>query len=68
MAGTIRACFANGGLEPLEHLDVPEGEILTITIIRLPPEEQGAVLSALPEVGKTSSMRKSSNATSMLTA
>jgi predicted DNA-binding antitoxin AbrB/MazE fold protein len=36
MAGTIRARFANGVLEPLERLDVPEGEVLTITIIRLP--------------------------------
>jgi len=32
MAGTIRARFANGVLEPLERLDVPEGEVLTITI------------------------------------
>ena len=39
MAGTIRARFANGVLEPLEHLDVPEGEVLTITIIRLPAKE-----------------------------
>ena len=36
MAGTIRARYANGVLEPLQHLDVPEGEVLTITIIRLP--------------------------------
>jgi hypothetical protein len=41
MAGTIRTCFANGGREPLERLDVPEGEILTVTIIRLPPGEAG---------------------------
>jgi predicted DNA-binding antitoxin AbrB/MazE fold protein len=39
MAGTIRARFANGVLEPLERLDVPEGEVLTITIIRLPVNE-----------------------------
>ena len=39
MAGTIRARFANGVLEPLEHLDVPEGEVFTITIIRLPVKE-----------------------------
>jgi predicted DNA-binding antitoxin AbrB/MazE fold protein len=41
MAGTIRARFANGVLEPLERLDVPEGEVLTITIIRLPVNEGG---------------------------
>jgi predicted DNA-binding antitoxin AbrB/MazE fold protein len=41
MAGTIRARFANGVLEPLERLDVPEGEVLTITIIRLPAKEGG---------------------------
>jgi predicted DNA-binding antitoxin AbrB/MazE fold protein len=44
MAGTIRARFANGVLEPLEHLDVPEGEVLTITIIRLPVNEGGGGL------------------------
>ncbi len=44
MAGTIRARFANGVLEPLERLDVPEGEVLTITIIRLPFPEGGGGL------------------------
>ena len=44
MAGTIRARFANGVLEPLERLDVPEGEVLTITIIRLPVKEDGGGL------------------------
>jgi predicted DNA-binding antitoxin AbrB/MazE fold protein len=44
MAGTIRARFANGVLEPLERLDVPEGEVLTITIIRLPAGEAGSGL------------------------
>ena len=44
MAGTIRARFANGVLEPLKHLDVPEGEVLTITIIRLPVKEGGGGL------------------------
>jgi hypothetical protein len=33
MAGTIRARFVNGVLEPLERLDVPEGEVLTITVL-----------------------------------
>ena len=45
MAGTIRARFANGVLEPLERLDVPEGEVLTITIIRLPIKEGGGGLA-----------------------
>jgi predicted DNA-binding antitoxin AbrB/MazE fold protein len=40
MAGTIRARFANGVLEPLECLDVPDGEVLTITIIRLPAADK----------------------------
>jgi predicted DNA-binding antitoxin AbrB/MazE fold protein len=40
MGTTIRARFANGMLEPLERLDVPEGEVLTITIIRLPSAER----------------------------
>jgi predicted DNA-binding antitoxin AbrB/MazE fold protein len=44
MAGTIRARFANGVLEPLERLDVPEGEVVTITIIRLPVKEGGGGL------------------------
>jgi predicted DNA-binding antitoxin AbrB/MazE fold protein len=44
MASTIRARFAKGVLEPLEHLDVPEGEVLTITIIRLPAKKGGGGL------------------------
>jgi predicted DNA-binding antitoxin AbrB/MazE fold protein len=44
MAGTIRARFANGVLEPLERLDMPEGKVLTITIIRLPVNEGGGGL------------------------
>ena len=44
MAGTIRARFVNGILEPLERLDMPEGEVLTITIIRLPAGEAGGGL------------------------
>jgi len=44
MAGTIRAHFVNGILEPLERLDMPEGEVLTITIIRLPAGEAGGGL------------------------
>jgi predicted DNA-binding antitoxin AbrB/MazE fold protein len=44
MAGTIRARFANSVLEPLERLDMPEGEVLTITIIGLPVKEGGGGL------------------------
>jgi predicted DNA-binding antitoxin AbrB/MazE fold protein len=44
MAGTIRARFSHGVLEPLERLDVPEGEVLTITIIRLPAGQAGGGL------------------------
>ena len=36
MGATIRARFSHGVLEPLEHVDIPEGEVLTLTIIRLP--------------------------------
>ena len=36
MAGTIRARFANGVLEPLERLDLPEGKEVTVTIIDVP--------------------------------
>ena len=36
MAGTRRTRFADGVLESLERLNVPEGEALTITIILLP--------------------------------
>jgi predicted DNA-binding antitoxin AbrB/MazE fold protein len=41
MAGTIQVRFANGVLEPLERLDLHEGEVLTITIIRLPVKGRG---------------------------
>jgi predicted DNA-binding antitoxin AbrB/MazE fold protein len=41
LAGTIQARVANGVLEPLERFDVPEGEVLTITIIRLPARVRG---------------------------
>ena len=36
MGGTIRARFTHGVLEPLERIELEEGEVLTITIIRLP--------------------------------
>ena len=40
MGGTIRARFTHGVLEPLEHLEFEEGEVLTVTIIRLPSAEK----------------------------
>lgn len=36
MAGTIRARFTHGVLEPLERIDLPEGKEVTITIIDVP--------------------------------
>ncbi len=44
MAGTIRARVRGGMLEPLEAIEMPEGEIVTITIIRLPTGEAGGGL------------------------
>ena len=44
MAGTLQARVANGVLEPLERLDLPAGEVLTITIIRLPVKVRGCGL------------------------
>jgi predicted DNA-binding antitoxin AbrB/MazE fold protein len=68
MAATIRARFSNGVLEPLEHLDVREGEVLTITIIRFPFKEGEVVLSAVPEGGEERSMPRSLSRIVMLTA
>jgi predicted DNA-binding antitoxin AbrB/MazE fold protein len=36
MAGTIRARFTNGVLEPLEALELPEGKEVTVTILDVP--------------------------------
>ena len=36
MAGTIRVRVRNGMLEPLEPINLPEGAIVTITILNLP--------------------------------
>ena len=44
MAGTIRARFSNGVLVPLESFNVPEGEVLTITVIRLPAVDKAGGL------------------------
>jgi predicted DNA-binding antitoxin AbrB/MazE fold protein len=38
MAGTIRARFTRGMLEPLERVDLPEGKEVTLTIIDVPSE------------------------------
>ena len=39
MAGTIRARFRGGVLEPLEKVDLPEGKEVTVTFLELPTEE-----------------------------
>jgi hypothetical protein len=44
MAGTIHARLAHGVLHPRERLDVPEGGVLTITVLRLPVNEAGGGL------------------------
>lgn len=44
MGTTIRARFSHGVLEPLDRLDVPDGEVVTITIIRLPTMATGSGL------------------------
>jgi predicted DNA-binding antitoxin AbrB/MazE fold protein len=44
MGTTIRARFSHGVLEPLDRLDVPEGAVVTITIIRLPATTTGSGL------------------------
>jgi hypothetical protein len=41
---TSRARFSHGVLEPLERLDVPDGEAVTTTIIRLPATATGSGL------------------------
>jgi hypothetical protein len=41
---TIRARFLHGLLEPPDRLDVPDGEVVTITIIRLPTTATGSGL------------------------
>jgi predicted DNA-binding antitoxin AbrB/MazE fold protein len=44
MGPTIRARFSHGVLELLDRLDIPEGEVVTITIIRLPTTATGSGL------------------------
>ena len=43
MAGTIRARFTRGVLEPLERIEAKEGEVLTITILRFPTANTGGL-------------------------
>ena len=42
MGTTIRARFSPGVLEPLDRLEVPDGEVVTMTIIRLPATATGS--------------------------
>jgi predicted DNA-binding antitoxin AbrB/MazE fold protein len=44
MGTTIRARFSKGVFEPLDPLDLPEGQVLTLTIIRLAATEKGGGL------------------------
>lgn len=39
MGGTIRARFTRGVLEPLEKVDLPEGKVVTVTILDVPSEK-----------------------------
>lgn len=43
MAGTIRARFTHGVLEPLERIEAAEGDILTITVIRVSTGRAGGL-------------------------
>lgn len=36
MAGTIRARIKGGVIEPLEHIDLPEGQEVMVTILTMP--------------------------------
>lgn len=44
MGKTIRARFSNSVLEPLEQIEANEGEVLTVTILRLPAAERAGGL------------------------
>jgi hypothetical protein len=44
MAGTVRARVKGGLLEPLERIEAREGEVVTITIMRLPTGENAGGL------------------------
>jgi hypothetical protein len=44
MAGTIRVKVKGGLLEPLETIETREGEVLTITVMRLPTAERAGGL------------------------
>ncbi|TAM80964.1 MAG: DUF104 domain-containing protein [Acidobacteria bacterium] len=41
MSGTIRARVKGGVLEPLEKLDLPEGEEVLVTVVAAPPRRTG---------------------------
>jgi predicted DNA-binding antitoxin AbrB/MazE fold protein len=40
MGGTVRARFTRGVLEPLDPIELREGEVLIITILRLPAADK----------------------------
>lgn len=44
MGKPIRARFSNSVLEPLEQIEANEGEVLTVTILRLPAAERAGGL------------------------
>jgi predicted DNA-binding antitoxin AbrB/MazE fold protein len=46
MTTTIRARFRGGVLEPLERIDLPEGEEVTVTIASRSPADRDAFLRA----------------------
>jgi predicted RNA binding protein YcfA (HicA-like mRNA interferase family) len=68
MAGTIRARFTNGVLEPLERLDVPQGEYSLSPLSVSRRGKHGEALSAQPAVGKDRSMPRRLSRISTLTA
>jgi predicted DNA-binding antitoxin AbrB/MazE fold protein len=50
MAGTIRARVRRGMLEPLEKTDLPEGKVVSVTILETPAQaetEKRGMLEAL---------------------
>jgi len=42
MGGTLKARFAKGVFEPLEEVELPEGEEVTLTILHIPKPDREA--------------------------